>query len=349
MNNDYINLKYIQTISTRLKRFKIKSRSPIEVNFRCPVCGDSKKSERKARGWIIQNKQSGSLSYYCHNCDDSRSFYRFIEFLDPTLAKEYYVDLYLSKSVKKNEDIFLTNDSHSADTDNVITLAKNPLKDVKKVSQLAHNHPAKQYVLARQIPPNQHYRLYYTPKFKTWINSVLPGKLGETFKDEPRLLMPLIDQAGVCFGVSGRSFDPKTSLRYMTIMFEERPKIFGLDKVDQSKRFFVVEGPIDSLFLSNSVAMVGADMNSTALENSETAVFVFDLECRNKEIISKMERTIERGFKICIWPKHMSKLGKDINDFVLSGMSTAEIELCIDKNTYCGLEAKLMLMSFKAR
>lgn len=339
MNNDYINLKYIQTISTRLQKFKITNRSPIKVNFRCPVCGDSQKSVRKARGWILQNRQSGSLSYYCHNCDDSRSFYKFIEFLDPSLAKEYSVELYLDRAEKKHEDIFLTNETPSSD--GVITLVKNPLKDVKKISQLAHNHPAKRYVAARQIPPNQHYRLYYTPKFRTWINSVLPGKLEETFKDEPRLLMPLIDQSGVCFGVSGRSFDPKSSLRYITIMFEERPKIFGLDKVDQTKRFFVVEGPIDSLFLTNSVAMVGAEGNAKSI--GENRIFVFDNEPRNKEIHKRIERLIAAGEKVCIWSAHIKE--KDINDMVNAGYT--DIEKIIDNSTFSGLEAQLRFSKWR--
>lgn len=342
MIDDYINLKYIQTISTRLEKFKITNRAPIKVNFRCPVCGDSQKSERKARGWILQNRKSGSLSYYCHNCGDSRSFYKLIEFLDPSLAKEYSVELFLNRSgEKKREDIFLTNEQPDDKEDSLAVPSKNPLKDIKKISQLAHDHPAKKYVLARQIPSNQHYRLYYTPKFKTWVNSILPGKLEETFKDEPRLLMPLIDEAGVCFGVSGRSFDPKSSLRYITIMFDERPKIFGLDRVDQSKRFFVVEGPIDSLFLSNAVAMVGAEGNTKSL--GEHRLFVFDNEPRNKEIHKRIERLISAGEKVCIWPDHIKE--KDINDMIKAGYTN--IEKLIDDNTFSGLEAQLRFSKWR--
>ena len=58
--------------------------------------------------------------------------------------------------------------------------------------------------------------------------------------------------------MSARLFDPD-GLRYITIMFEEVPKIFGLDTVNFQEKYYVVEGALDSMFLSNAVAMAGAD------------------------------------------------------------------------------------------
>jgi hypothetical protein len=147
------------------------------------------------------------------------------------------------------------------------------------------------------------------------------------------------------FGFQGRAFD-KTSLRYITIMLDEdKPKIFGLDQVDFTKRYYVVEGPIDSLFLSNAVAMAGADGNATGMENLSNAVFVFDNESRNKEIVNRRERIVERGYKVCVWPSKLVE--KDINDMIMSGMTAASIELIINNNTVEGLQGKLAISMWR--
>jgi hypothetical protein len=216
-----------------------------------------------------------------------------------------------------------------------------PLLKIKKISQLNYSHNGKIYVQNRQIPASKQYKLYYASKFNEWVNSIIPGKLPTVERDRPRLIMPFIDKAGNLFGFNARAFG-NDELRYITIMIDSTmPKIFGLDDVNFSKRYYVAEGPIDSLFLSNAVAMAGADGNANGLEQTENAVFVFDNEPRNKEIVARMEKCLERGYKVCIWPKNV--LQKDINDVIISGVTQASLELIIDNNTFSGLEGKLQL------
>tara|TARA_B110000977_G_scaffold29218_1_gene37864 strand:- start:609 stop:1448 length:840 start_codon:yes stop_codon:yes gene_type:complete len=216
-----------------------------------------------------------------------------------------------------------------------------PLLKIKKISQLNYSHNGKIYVQNRQIPASKQYKLYYASKFNEWVNSIIPGKLPTVERDRPRLVMPFIDKAGNLFGFNARAFG-NDELRYITIMIDSTmPKIFGLDDVNFSKRYYVAEGPIDSLFLSNAVAMAGADGNANGLEQTENAVFVFDNEPRNKEIVARMEKCLERGYKVCIWPKNV--LQKDINDVIISGVTQASLELIIDNNTFSGLEGKLQL------
>jgi hypothetical protein len=219
-----------------------------------------------------------------------------------------------------------------------------PLKKIKKLSQLAYNHPAKKYIESRKIPTDKHYLIYYAPKFKSWINSIIPGKFPEPIKkEEPRLILPFFDHEGRLFGLSARGFDPN-GLRYITIMFDEsKPKIFGLERVDFSKRYNIVEGGFDSLFLDNTIAMAGADGNMKGLLQTENAVIIYDNEPRNPDIHKAMERIIKGGYKICIWPKHVKE--KDINAMVLAGVNN--ISKIIRDNTYSGLEATLRLNDWK--
>jgi hypothetical protein len=303
---------------------------------------DSQKSKTKARGWILE--KDNSAIYYCHNCGMSTSLGVLLKTIDYSMYDQYIAEVALEKygpkTVKKKPIEVKKGLDTLQQKKPVFQKKGSPLLKIKKIGSLKVDHPARQYLNNRQIPVNQHFRLYYAAKFNAWTNSMIPDKLNVKY-DKPRLVIPFIDQYGEMFGYTGRAFD-KDSLRYVTIMIDEsKPKIFGLDRVDFDKRYYVVEGGLDSLFLSNAVAMAGADGNARGLENYENAVFVFDNEPRNKEIVARMEKCLDNGYKVCIWPEHLTS--KDINDMVLAGMKSVDIELTIDQHTYSGLDGKLRL------
>ena len=165
----------------------------------------------------------------------------------------------------------------------------------------------------------------------------------EIEKDEPRLIIPFVNKNGELMGFQGRAFG-KTSLRYITIKVDENaPKIFGLDSLQRNKPVYVVEGPIDSMFLDNCIAMGGADLTQASLDyvGTKDLVFVFDNEPRNKEILSRIEKIIDMGYNISLFPESISQ--KDINDMVLGGIDPIELQVIISKNTVSGLSAKAKL------
>lgn len=333
---DYVDLHYASMLSSRLERFKFASRNPVKINFRCPVCGDSQTSKTKARGWLLE--RNNTLYYYCHNCGASRGFSYFLKDLDSLLYNDYIAEKFL----KEKKDPPKTDDGKKFAA--ATRFDGDPLKKIKKVSQLKPDHPIKKYISKRKIPPEHHYKLYYAPQFKSWINSVIPNKFDpkKIGKDEPRLVMPFLDENKKIFGVSARGFDPN-GVRYITIMFDDRPKIFGLDTVDFTKTYLVVEGAIDSMFVRNAVAMAGAEGSAKALQNPENAIFVFDAEPRNKEIHKRIEKVISNGHRVCIWPSDVP--GKDINEMVMNGMTN--VDEVIRQNTYKGLEATLKLSEWR--
>lgn len=338
---DVVDLQYSMMLSNRLNMFKVKSTRPYKINFRCHLCGDSQKSKHKARGWLVEDSKS-NFRYHCFNCGTSLGFKNFLKSVDQLLYNEYVTEKF------KQDAASTSNVENKVEFKKPVFKDTGHLKGIKKISQLKHDHPVRQYIDKRQIPTNQHYRLYYAPKFKTWVNSILPNKFPVTDKDEPRLVLPFLDENGKLFGVSARGFDPN-GLRYITIMFDEtKSKIFGLDQVDFNKTYIVTEGGIDSLFLDNAIAMAGADGNISGLKNIENAIFVFDLEYRNKEIVKRMEKVISNGHRICIWPKNLRKYGKDINEMVMNGMDSNTIEKIIIENSFTGLEAKLCLSANKS-
>ncbi|NDG33366.1 DNA primase, partial [bacterium] len=218
------------------------------------------------------------------------------------------------------------------------------LNTLKKVSQLDHAHPAKRYVESRKIPSNIHFKLFYAPKFKAFVNSLVPDKFDSSI-DEPRLIIPFVDQNQNLIGFQGRNFSNE-GIRYITIMLDkDKPKVYGLESCNLKEKFYVFEGPIDSMFIKNSIAMAGSSLDKLLEPYKANAVIVYDNEPRNKEIINNIEKYVSHGYKVCVWPDGIQE--KDINEMILGGKQAADIKLIIDNNTFVGLSAMIKVKTWK--
>lgn len=336
----WLEQKYIGMLSSRFSRFRRVNRQT--YNFRCPICGDSQKNSTKARGFLFAKNSNGFL-YHCHNCNITLSFDQLLKQQDPSLYNEFVRE-------KIGENLKPMSERKKSDVEIFADKMKTPkfirfssLINLRKVSQLKHDHPAKLYVQARKIPTQYHSKLFYAPKFKEFVNSVVPNKFSSTTYDEPRLIVPFIDEDKNLFGFLGRSFDPNSDLRYITIMIDDsKPKIFGLDECDRSKPHYIFEGPIDSMFVDNSLAMAGASIDWNFV--NENSILVFDNEPRAKETIRRMERAIDKGCKLVIFPENIHE--KDINEMILKN-ENIDIESILKHNTSEGLEAKIILTAWR--
>jgi hypothetical protein len=340
---NWLEQKYIGLVSGRLERFKVLDHSPYKANCRCPFCGDSQSNKLKARGFILPAK--GSFTYYCHNCSISLPFGKFLQDLDPTLYKDFMVERFLENQA----DHVIVAPIVKKDFERPKFTRSEGLRDLKTISQLKWDHPAKQYIVNRKIPNEYHAKLFYAPHFAKFVNSLVPGKLPEDIT-EPRLIIPFIDKSETMFGFQGRSFK-KTGLRYITTMLvDDRPKVFGLDTVDFDRKVYILEGPIDSMFIPNSLAMAGSSLTSIAsndILNPSNCVKVFDNEPRNADIVRLMYKSVAEGFKVCIWPH--SIVEKDINAMVLGVHTPEKIKDIIDEHTFSGLMAEAQITHWKKR
>jgi hypothetical protein len=225
-----------------------------------------------------------------------------------------------------------------------VFLKTGPLKGLKKVSQLSPDHRTKKFVDARRIPTVYHAKLFNCPNFKQFTNNLIPGKFDSNslYRDESRLLIPFIDADKNVHAYQGRSIGP-SAVKYITIVLDESvPKVYGLDTVNFNRKVYVFEGPIDSMFVPNSIATAGGDLVSAIGSfDKQNLVIVYDNEPRSKETIKKLDKAILQGYNVCIWPENLEH--KDINDMVLAGLSSEFIKHIIDKNTHRDLAAKLAL------
>jgi hypothetical protein len=142
-------------------------------------------------------------------------------------------------------------------------------------------------------------------------------------------------------GFQGRALGPN-KIKYITVMLnDDAPKIYGLDEIQKTETVYITEGPFDSTFIRNAIALCGSDgdVDKWGVCNR---VWVYDNEPRNAEIHSRISRVIDRGEKVVIWPSSIKE--KDINEMVLSGLNVQSV---IELNTYSGLEAKLKFTTWK--
>lgn len=329
----FVDTKYIHSISSRLEKFK-KVKNNL-YNFRCPYCGDSKKYKNKARGYIYQTKNDHN--YKCHNCGMTRTFTNFLKDMDPVLHDQYVMERYKNGLTGKGSNTPEPKFNFKA------PVFSKKVFDLPRLSELNKEHFARQYVDQRKIPEKFYTELYFCEKFKEWTNQQ-KETFQSTDQDEPRIIIPLINN-GTIFGFQGRSLNPKSPIKYITIILNEHhPKIYGLDRINWEETVYITEGPFDSMFIDNAIAMVGADIDKMFLLSNYTVDFVmiYDNEKRNKQIVDRMEKAIDLKLPIVIWPNDINQ--KDINDMVLGGLNVNDV---LKSNTYSGLEAKVKLTDWK--
>ena len=312
---DIIDSKYIGLVSSRLQKFK---RVKADLyNFRCPICGDSKKHKNKARGYFYQVKTN--TNFKCHNCAASSSFNNFLKRIDPTLHKQYTMEKFKEGHTGRN---FVVEEPKLE--------FKKPVFRKKLDLPRATEIPiAKEYLEKRKLDPS---KFYFAYKFKEWTNTQK-----QTFdtigRDESRIIIPMYDEDKILIGFQGRSLGPN-SVKYITVMInEDAPKIYGLDQVDNEKPIYIIEGPFDATLVQNGVAMCGSDLDIRSFGWSD-CIYVYDNEPRNREIVNRIDKTINGGYKVVIWPT--SVVEKDINDMVLGGHNIMSV---LESNTYSGLQA----------
>jgi len=332
--SSYIDLKFINDMSARLSQFKRKS--DYLYNFRCPHCGDSKKNKTKARAYFYRVKND--MFFKCHNCGEGQSLGNFIKFIDPKLYERYLLERYKGSAPSSPKPKF---DFKPAFDDKPV---KNLLDDLTKVSKLKSGHPVKKYIEDRKIPDKHFDNLYLCDKFMAFVNKVKPQTFPYIKQDHPRLIIPFFDYDGKFFAFQGRAFGNEQP-KYLTIKLKEsKQKIYGLERVNLQEHINIVEGPIDSLFLKNCLAMGGADMLFDRVPVDQVT-YIFDNEPRNKEIINRMYKVIEKNYNVVIWPDNIH--AKDVNDMIKDGMSVSEVNDIISTNTFAKLEALTRLTNYK--
>lgn len=329
----WLENEYITRLSSRVRNFKKKSNSL--WNFSCPVCGDSRQNPYKARGYLLRD--GFNYIFKCHNCSDARSFESLLRHHFPDLYQNYKLDKYKNLNNGKN------NEKIVEDEESVKAFYKKSdrLFDrlFDRIDQLPIDNPGVQYVLSRKIPRETWDRLYYIDD----ISRIKAFNSEKHIKgNEPRLVIPLYSRKGDLCGLTARALT-ESKMKYIILRLVKGDQLsFGLDRCSFNEDIYVVEGPIDSLFLPNAVASCNADFKGVVSQiPKEKAILILDNQPRNPQIMQQYRYWCDKDVRLFVWPDSFPH--KDINDCVSAGMTIDEVLDLIQENTFQGLALKLRL------
>lgn len=324
----YIDKKYINLLSTSLEKFKWKKVNL--ANCRCPICGDSELNKNKARGYFFSN--TDNYFFKCHNCGASYNIYKFLEIVSPPLFKQYCLESFKEKNIKIEEN-----------EPKKITVYDTVRPPYDMIEELPPDHVAIKFLKKRKISENKWDRFGFTKQFGVFAK-LFNSEYRNLLEQDERILIPIYNEHNQLIGVQGRSV-ANIKPKYITLKKSDDIKLYyGLDTVDKSKQIYVVEGPIDSLFLPNSIAVLGLG-NFLEVRNkfpSEDLVFILDNEPRSRNVANMMKELINKNEKVCIFPSNIND--KDINDMVLNGINVCDI---IQNNTYKGAAAMMAFTTWR--
>jgi len=284
----------------------------------------------------------------CHNCGAGHTFYNFLKLVDPSLLKEYAYERFTNGETGNHNYPKPTFEEFKSQP----AFNEKPTQkkiELDTIESLPESHYAKAYVKARKIPEKYFSELYFAPDFKMLVQSL--GVENENLKEkDPRLIIPFYNENNELFAIQGRALS-ESKIRYITITLVENERVqgymkfYGLNKLDRNKKVYVVEGPIDSMFLPNAIATADADLTRAAKLELTDFVLVYDNEPRNKDIVKQIGKAIASGYNVTLLPENIKQ--KDINDMILAGISPGEIVDLIDKFTFSNLRANLEFSSWK--
>jgi transcription elongation factor Elf1 len=354
----YIDRKFLGFVSSKLEQFKEKKTDL--YNFRCPYCGDSKKNKLKARGYVY--RKSNDYFFVCHNCSKSTTFAKFLEHVDGTTYKQYILERYAAGETgygtnTKKPDFEQLKGNAYARLQSTLNNSRGDSTQSQSlertwraythysVANLPEEHYARAYIKKRKIPEKYWDEILFIPKFRDFLDTEFPQHGKDEVPNDDRIVLFYTNEKGEITNVAGRALSD-TKIRYVTVKISDEKKVFGLHRLRKQERIYVLEGQFDSYFVENSIASGDSNLGGVAAVLPELdTVLVYDNEPRNKDIVKQIEKSIDKGHKVCLFPESVS--GKDVNEMIQNGFTSDEIKSIIDNNTFSGLSAKLKFTHWK--
>lgn len=321
--NLIIDKKYLKSLN--LKGFEKKSENLFV--FRCPICGDSKKSTSKKRCYANKHKKKEQLYIYCHNCSFGANFSYFLKTININLFQQYRNEIQQERlKKKKNIKVNILKKEKVIDHNFIIN------EECKNVLN-APNYVI-EYLKNRMINEKYFSEIFWTLNFKKYVNSNYIKKYENTDRDDERIIFPIFNNSNKLIGLQGRSLFNE-NYRYLTVKLKDDEELFyGIHRIKENSDVYITEGIFDSLmFGDQGIAMLGSSKKIDGLikKNKFNNVYmIFDNEPNNKFIYSNMKRFTNSNSSLFIWPM---KGIKDINEFRMR-MSSIDLIKFVQKFSY---------------
>lgn len=318
-----------------LPRFKqVNNSSRLKLNCRCPICGDSQKDLFKARFWAYGNPD-GKVALHCYNCDIHITLSQYLKEYEPDLYREYILE------IRKEKASELKSPPKPVEKPVEVKKFIQKLDYCERIDRLPEAHPIVKYVTSRCIPKTSWNRLWFTNQWPALVNSINPGTY-KNEKNEPRMVIPIFNAEGKIESLQGRALRKDAPQKYITIKAHENAsKIYGLDTVKGTSLVYVMEGPIDSLFVSNAISITGGSLELSMVPYEGNRAWIMDHEPRHPDTVKRMKKLIDAGERVVFWDKSPWS-SKDVNDMIMKeGATPEQIMDYINNNIESGLMAKM--------
>jgi len=328
MLDKYEELDFISSLN--LPKMK---QIPSGYNFQCVFCNEGHSKGRKKRAYLLINNRDKGNRYFCHNCGKSVSFKTFLEEYDHGLFLKY-LDKERESKIKglKNGSITWGKKQTIKYESKKNEIEYINLKEFPFI-KVIQNNKAIEYLNRRRIPKKYFTSLYYCPIFSDdW------GKY--PFQD--MVIFPFYDGEVNVYGFQGRSINRKLFHTHSLEGF----KIYNIFNVDKNSRVYVFESIIDSMYIDNSVAILGSTVSKDFFSEIKDVVYCFDND-RTDVSYEKLEKLVNDGEQVFIWPDNIKQ--KDIGDLIEDDWTQTDIITLIDRHVVTGTKALVTIGLKKTR
>jgi len=295
-------------------------------NGSCNICKEGKSWQKKKRLYYIPSKNL----ICCHNCNKTWSTINWIIESSGLSYSEVLEEAskYDFTSFEIPNEVVIRPESETLPVDSI------NLFDKQQVNYFINNKVVKDALT-----------LIKNRRLDTAINK--PKALYISLKDfihKNRLIIPFYDYKGKIVWYQSRAMYKRDEVdrpKYMSKLNSER-SVFGLDKINEQLDYlFIFEGPIDSMFVKNGLAMCGISMSETQEEQMKRyklyqKIWILDNQLKeNEDVRYQTNKLIEQGERVFFWPKKYNTI-KDINELCVKvGKDSIKPEFFID-NSYEG-------------
>lgn len=295
---------------------------PGRLTIACPYCGDSFNDTYKKRG----NLYWTTLQYHCFNCSVHTDVYG--------LLKDHNIGF---KDKMDSINVIEYIKHHKVETNNVETLQYGIFK---KILDLAPERTElKKEMKFVEIEPGD-YPWFYLK------NRLLHNKTRNFLysPSDKRLVVLNIAPGDKIIGYQTRSLVKKKNSRYLTYdiekIYEEMGReitstpeemmgmkklstLFGIMLVNFQEDVTVFEGPIDAMFMQNTLGLASVGRSTDELDEIPTVRYMFDNDDPGK---MSMLKKLKKGKRVFMWTKFLKETNmniyknkiKDLNDLVMS-------------------------------
>ena len=330
-------------------------------NICCPLCGDSRTDVRKKRG----NLYLDSLSYHCYNCGGHMGINSFLHHFDEELSSE---DKIVVHEIQQNSKKFERKVSGSQSSMSMTLLDRLAIPKMILFKQLGiispyKNERASSYLKSRMIDIRDwKYFAYDTKGDELYIMNITPSdrvigyqvrqlnpksnkqryissRLTKIYSDVfSKDINGIVERLLLKEPLGKKYIEEEDGIENIVAHLDRLSGIFNIMNVNLSQPLTILEGPIDSLAVANSIALQSAAKHLDGFfDDIETVRYVFDNDKTGKEMTLKKLKEHKTVF---LWGKYLDMINskvkvKDLNDLQKTNQFNRDIlEQCFTDDEF---------------